>query len=94
MYLRYETLLLCGNRADRPLPYEAKLRWISRFFSGAGYKSLRKTHAGSAQGAQHAELNGVNEAQNRRVSRSGIGKYAITCNYILSVSTRKYFSTF
>ena len=67
--LWYDHHLLRGNRKDVPLSYDTLLEWTNKIFSGAGHSSLKKTHAGRAQGAKYAELNGVGEAQIRRAGR-------------------------
>ena len=58
----YNIHLFKGERADWPISYETQLEWISKAFARANLASLKKTHAGRAQGAKHAELAGVNEA--------------------------------
>lgn len=62
-------LLRGGDRKEKPLSYDTQLEWISKAFEGAGLTSIKKTHAGRAQGAKHAELAGVSESQIRRAGR-------------------------
>jgi hypothetical protein len=65
----YDTFLLLGQTPLKPLSYETQLQWTNDAFGTAKLSSLKKTHAGRAQGAKQAELDGVEEAQIRRAGR-------------------------
>lgn len=65
----YDTYLLLGGDAHKPLSYDTQLKWTNEAFGRAGLDSIKKTHAGRAQGAKQAELDGVEEAQIRRAGR-------------------------
>ena len=65
----YALHLIKGEDAHNPISYETQLDWINRVYSGTGLAALKKTHAGRANGARHAELAGVDESQIRRAGR-------------------------
>jgi hypothetical protein len=67
--LWYNLHLIKGEDAAKKMAYDTQLEWINRMFSQAKVASLKKTHAGRAQGAKHAELKGVSEGQIRRAGR-------------------------
>ncbi|EAS32210.3 uncharacterized protein CIMG_13776 [Coccidioides immitis RS] len=65
----YQLHLIKGDDVRKPLSYETQLDWIRRIYSGTGLSGLKKTHAGRAAGARHAEQVGVSEGQIRRAGR-------------------------
>jgi hypothetical protein len=65
----YDLKLLRGDKNTVSLSYEIQLTWTNKIFKGADLMSLKKTHAGRAQGAKQAELSGVSESQIRRAGR-------------------------
>ena len=65
----YNFKVMRGKVLTKSLSYEVQLEWIRRVFTEANVKSLKKTHAGRKQGAQHAETAGVSEAAIRRAGR-------------------------
>lgn len=67
----YDVKLFHGENSKNTqgLSYATQLNWTHKIFDHANLKSLKKTHAGRTNGARHAELNGVSEAQIRRAER-------------------------
>ena len=67
--LWYDTFLLLGHNPAKAMSYDTQLKWTAEAFQKAGLSSIKKTHAGRAQGAKQAELEGVPEAQIRRAGQ-------------------------
>ncbi|EFW13791.1 conserved hypothetical protein [Coccidioides posadasii str. Silveira] len=59
----YQLHLIKGDDVRKPLLYKTQLDWIQHIYSGTGLSGLKKTHAGQAAGARHAEQIGVSEGQ-------------------------------
>lgn len=73
--------------ATGPFSYDTQLEWTNRAFTGAGLTSDKKTHAGRAQGAKHAELAGTPDAQ---IRRAGLWNYDALTNCYLTHIPRKF----
>ena len=55
----YDMYLIKGASVVKRISYDTLLEWTNRVFDVAGCTSLKKTHAGRANGARHAELAGT-----------------------------------
>jgi Centromere DNA-binding protein complex CBF3 subunit, domain 2/Transcriptional activator of glycolytic enzymes len=65
----YRFCVLKGGDARHPMSYDTQLKGTTQAFDAIGVCSSKKTHAGRAQGAKHAELARVSEDQIRRAGR-------------------------
>ncbi|EFW21260.1 conserved hypothetical protein [Coccidioides posadasii str. Silveira] len=59
----YQLHLIKRDDVRKLLLYKTQLDWIQHIYSGTGLSDLKKTHAGQAAEARHAEQIGVSESQ-------------------------------